>query len=94
LNRFVSNASGLAATWYHKQIGQWVLVALVLLHVGAVLFYLWKKGENLIRPMLRGDKVIGHGVVPSRDDLGSRSVALAVLLVCGAAVAWLVRLGG
>ena len=94
LNRFVSNASGLAATWYHKRVGQWVLVALVLLHVGAVLFYLWKKGENLIRPMLRGDKVIGRPVVASRDDLASRSVAFAVLLACGAAVTWLVRLGG
>ena len=93
-NRFVSNANGLAATWYHKRIGQWVLVALVLLHVGAVLFYLWKKGEDLIRPMLRGDKEIGRAVVASRDDLASRSVALAVLLACGAAVTWLVRLGG
>jgi cytochrome b len=94
LNRFVSNANGLAATWYHKRIGQWVLVALVLLHVVAVLFYLWKKGENLIRPMLGGDKEIGRPVVASRDDLASRSVALAVLLACGAAVIWLVRLGG
>src|SRR4051812_336619 len=47
LNRFVSTSKGLAATWYHKAVGQWLLVALVVLHVAAILFYLWKKNENL-----------------------------------------------
>ena len=26
LNRFVDSARGLAATWYHKRVGQWVIV--------------------------------------------------------------------
>jgi cytochrome b len=94
LNRFVSSANGLAATWYHKRIGQWVIVALVALHVAAVLFYLWKKGENLVRPMVRGDKALPYGVAASRDDAATRGLAFAVLLACGAAVTWLVRLGG
>jgi cytochrome b len=94
LNRFVSTANGLAATWYHKRIGQWVIVALVAVHVAAVLFYLWKKGENLIRPMVRGDKTVAHAAAGSRDDAATRSLALAVLVACGAAVAWLVRQGG
>lgn len=94
LNRFVSSANGLAATWYHKSIGQWVIVALVVAHVAAVLFYLWKKGENLIRPMVRGDKAVAHAAAGSRDDTATRALALAVLVACGAAVAWIVRLGG
>jgi cytochrome b len=93
LNRFVSSANGLAATAYHKNIGKWVIIALVVLHVAAVLFYLWKRRENLIMPMLHGDKLLGPSVVASRDDSVSRIVALAVLLACAAAVAWLVRLG-
>src|SRR5690606_27814238 len=56
LNRFVDSSTGLAATWYHKQIGQWLLITLVVLHVAAVLFYLLKKRQNLVRPMLTGDK--------------------------------------
>lgn len=42
LNRFVSSAAGLQATWYHKQVGQWLLVALVLLHVAAIAWYALK----------------------------------------------------
>jgi cytochrome b len=93
LNRFVDNAQGLAATWYHKRIGQWVIVGLVVLHIAAVLFYLWKKRENLIRPMLHGDKTIAGAVAPSRDDAASRVAALLVLAACGGLVAWVVKLG-
>lgn len=94
LNRFVSTAHGLAATWYHKRIGQWVIFALVLLHLGAVAFYFWRKGENLVKPMLHGDKTAAVTVVPSRDDMRSRIGALAVLLLCAGAVLLLVRLDG
>lgn len=93
LNRFVTSAQGLAATWYHKRIGQWLIIGLVLLHVGAVLFYLWRKGENLVRPMVHGDKTVSTGTtVASRDDARSRAVALVVLLACAGAVAALVQL--
>lgn len=93
LNRFVASSKGLAATWYHKEVGQWLVIGLVVLHVAAVLFYLWKKRENLVRPMLVGDKLVQHAVQPSRDDLASRLVALALLVACAAVVAWLVGLG-
>lgn len=93
LNKFVSNAQGLAATWYHKRVGQWVLVALVVLHIAAILYYLLRKRDNLVRPMLTGDKVVGRDVIASRDDAATRLLALAVLLVCGGGVAWLVSLG-
>jgi cytochrome b len=93
LNKFVSTSKGLTATWYHKRIGQWVIVGLVVLHIAAVLYYLWKKRENLIKPMLHGDKVLGEATAPSRDDAASRLMALAVLALCAGFVAWLVQLG-
>lgn len=93
LNRFVASSKGLAATWYHKEVGQWLVIGLVVLHVAAVLFYLWKKRENLVRPMLVGDKVLPRAVQPSRDDLASRMVALALFAACAGAVAWLAGLG-
>ncbi len=93
LNKFVSSAKGLAATWYHKNVGQWVLIALVLLHVAAILYYLWKKKDNLIRPMVVGDKMAPNAVTSSRDDTASRLLALAVLGVCAGFVTWLVKLG-
>ncbi|NKE68276.1 cytochrome B [Ramlibacter sp. RBP-2] len=93
LNRFVTSAQGLAATWYHKRIGQWAILGLVILHVGAVLFYLWRRGENLVRPMVHGDKAVGMATtVASRDDARSRAAALMVLLACAGAVTGLVQL--
>ncbi len=86
LNRFVSSAQGLAATWYHKAVGQWVLAALVVLHVAAILYYLWKKKENLVGPMVHGDKEVAGAVQPSRDDAASRLAALVVFGLCAGAV--------
>jgi cytochrome b len=94
LNRFVAGATGLKATWYHKEVGQWLIIALVLLHVAAVLFYLWKKRDNLIRPMISGDKQLAHATASSRDDMLTRLAALVLLGLCAGAVTWLVRLGG
>ena len=94
LNKFVSSANGLAATWYHKNVGQWVLAALVALHVAAILFYLIKKKDNLVRPMIAGDKLVSSAVTPSRDDAASRLVALVVFAVCMGLVIWVVKLGG
>lgn len=94
LNRFVESSKGLAATWYHKRIGQWVILALVLLHITAVLYYLWKKRNNLIAPMVHGDKALPAAAAPSRDDAASRVAALVVLAICASLVTSLVKLGG
>jgi cytochrome b len=94
LNRFVSSAQGLAATWYHKRVGQWVLAALVVLHIGAIAWYRLRKREDLVRPMLHGDKVVGAPTQPSRDDAASRALALVLLGLCAGAVGCLAKLGG
>jgi cytochrome b len=93
LNRFVSSSKGLAATWYHKQVGQWLLIGLVVLHVAAILYYLWKKKDNLIRPMISGDKPVSHVTRSSRDDWVTRVAALVLLGLCAALVTWVVGLG-
>lgn len=94
LNKFVDTAKGLQATWYHKQVGQWILLGLIGLHVLAVLFYLWKKKENLIKPMLSGDKRVPSAVTPSRDDAASRIAALILFAASCGLVTWVVKLGG
>ena len=91
LNRFVSSSKALAATWYHKQVGQWVLLGLVLLHVVAVLYYVLKKRQALVGAMVGGDKHVAAPVQPSRDDAASRTVALAVFGLCAGFVWWLVK---
>jgi cytochrome b len=94
LNKFVSTATGLLLTKWHKTFGQWLIITLVLLHVAAIVFYLVKKQRNLIRPMIVGDKQLPAGVPPSADHWGVRGVAAVLLAACAAGVAWLVSLGG
>ena len=93
LAKFVSSARVSSATWYHKEVGSKVLIALIVLHIAAILFYLYKKKENLIRPMLDGDKQLALPVLASRDDAGSRAAAAVVLALCAAVVWWVVKLG-
>lgn len=92
LTPWVSSATVSLATRYHASIGKWVLLALVVLHICAVLFYWWKKNENLIKPMWHGDKKLTVALPPSRDDTLSRMGALLVLGGCAGVVAWLVNL--
>lgn len=97
LNRYVATDLGLAATAWHKGVGQWALVGLIALHVAAVLFYLLVRRNNLVGPMVHGDKPLPEPVpdaagLASRDSAGSRLLALGVLTACAAAVMLGVRL--
>jgi cytochrome b len=93
LNRFVSTSKGLAATWYHKAVGQWLLVGLIVLHLAAIAFYRLRRRQNLVRPMIVGDKELAAPAPSSRDDLGSRAMAFVIAVLAAALVAWVVRLG-
>lgn len=94
MSKFVSGATVSAATWYHKEVGKAVVMALVALHVAAILFHLFRKKENLIRPMIQGEKTIDVDVLPSIDTARTRLLALTILLICAFAVYRLVSLGG
>jgi cytochrome b len=93
LARFVSGARVSLATWWHKEVGKWVIAALIVLHIAAILFYLFRKKENLIQPMIQGDKQMPAPVLPSQDNASSRIMALVVLAVCAGFVYWVQSLG-
>lgn len=82
LNEHVSAGLGLAATALHKQVGQWLLLGLVLLHVAAIVFYRVVKRRKLLKAMLDGDKLLPHRVAPARDSARSRAFAVVTLGVC------------
>jgi cytochrome b len=93
LNRFVSNALALNATSWHKAYGQWILLGLVGLHLAAIAFYLRVKRDNLILPMLSGDKHLPTNTPASRDSAGTRLLALTVGFACAALALWVGSLG-
>ena len=91
LVRFVSTATSNLATNYHKNIGKWIILALVVLHIAAIAFYLWRK-QNLIKPMLHGNKQLDVAMPGSRDDAVSRASALALFALCAFFVTWVAGL--
>jgi len=79
--RWVSEATSnrLSALHYYNH---WLMVALVAVHVAAIAFYLLIRRQDLITPMLTGDKL---GVAAPAAEDGSairlRAIALAGLAV-------------
>ncbi len=84
------------ASQYHTEIGKALLIVLVVLHIGAVLFHKYAKGEDLITPMVSGDKTLAQDVSAttpaSADTWVTRTKALLLLALCAYAVYRLVNL--
>ena len=93
LIKFVSGATSSTLTAWHKTFGQWTILALVVLHVAAIAMYRLRRGRDLVRPMLVGDKLLPPGVPPSADSLATRGLALLLVAGCAAGVGWLLSLG-
>lgn len=92
LVRFVSSSvSGKASAW-HTEVGQWLIIALAVLHVLAVLFHVIVKHKQLIGPMVSGDKALPPDVPPSVDSWARRAAALVLLLACAALSVWIAGL--
>ncbi len=92
LIRFVSGSITSLATRWHTTYGQWIILVLIGLHVVAIAFYYLKKKQNLVAPMLHGDKILSAEVPASNDGWGQRWLALLLVALCASAVAWLVSL--
>lgn len=94
LTSLVANKWVSFATHWHKVLGESVLIALILLHVAAILFYLFKRKHNLIKPMLTGDTVTNaQDAQAARDGVQQGFIALALLAASAALVWWVVNLG-
>ena len=93
LVRFVSGEWVGLATWFHSDIGQYLLMGLVALHLLAIGFYALVRRRNLVRPMLGGDKLLDRPAANSRDDKASRAGAALVAALCTVLAWWVFRLG-
>ncbi len=87
LNRFVDSATANAASGWHEEVGKSLLIVLVVVHIAAVLYYLWRKKQNLVAPMVHGDMPLPAGTPASADGAGPRLAAL-IVLAAAAALAW------
>ncbi len=82
----VSMASGL-----HQQM-EWVLIGLVVLHVGAIIFHARVRRHNLVPAMIHGDQQVPSesSAVSARDDWAIRIKAAMVAAFIAVAVALVV----
>ena len=68
--------------------GFWLVLALVVLHVAAIVFYTRVKGEKLVGAMLNGRKEIGD-LQRTTAPTGGGAIALVFALAVGIASAWI-----
>ncbi|MCC6814618.1 MAG: cytochrome b/b6 domain-containing protein [Rubrivivax sp.] len=92
LTALVSNATVGRLTEWHSHWGQYLVLGLVLLHVLAIVVYRLRR-QNLVGPMVVGDKTLPEPVTAARDSAGTRLLALALLGVAAALVYAVVQLG-
>ncbi|MDD3937474.1 cytochrome b/b6 domain-containing protein [Rhodoferax sp.] len=90
LVRFVSSTWVGNATFYHKEIGKFILLGLVALHLGAIAFYYFRKHDDLVTPMITGDKSVPIQAPSARDGRPERRRAGLIFLACAALVSSLV----
>jgi cytochrome b len=91
LVKFIDKDTSDMLTGWHLR-NQWVLVALVALHVLAIVYYRVVRKKDLIRPMILGDKTLAAPVRPARDDWRVRVGALVLIVLASALVYRLVNL--
>jgi cytochrome b len=82
LTVFLSNTWVSRATLYHAEVGKWVLLCLVVLHLFAILYHEWVHKRRLVRPMLNGFQSLPHEAPASEDRWTHRLLALCLFAVC------------
>ena len=80
-----------AATRWHAGAGQYLLLALLGLHVLAIAYYALLRHRLLVRAMLSGNRELPEPLPCAADGRRERLLALAIALAC-AAVAWAIGL--
>ena len=71
--------------------GWWAVAGLAGLHIVAVLSYLFVLDDNLIYPMVTGEKVLPPRVADPAAAAASTTRAVVLLAACGAVMWWVVN---
>lgn len=86
LYRLVDGDTSSTLTGLHRQ-GMWLVIALIALHLAALLFYRLVHGENLIEAMLHGKRRV-PAARPVKPASGGSLPALLVALAFAGATVW------
>jgi len=80
--KYVSNSTVALLTSIHR-LNQYLIFALVGLHLAAISYYYFVKRENLVKPMVTGDKLTSTAPMLQEtiDSSRQRMLALAIFLL-------------
>lgn len=92
LVKFISKELSDRISWFHTDVNAWLIYGLIGIHIAAVAFYFFRKKENLVTPMVTGDKEWGESIEDVRDNWGRRVLALLLLGICAVGVYYLVNM--
>lgn len=92
LAKFLSDVWSERIGEFHADVSGTLIYILVGLHVAAIAYYYFIKNENLVRPMITGDKEVKVDGEPANDSWRMRLLALVILLVCAAGVYYVVTM--
>jgi len=88
LSGWVSSEAVEAFSEFHRGAGKLLILAWVLLHVLAIVWYARFKRERLLPAMVHGDKHVEHEAVSSQDSALQRVAALLLWLSILALLFW------
>jgi cytochrome b len=92
LVKFISKELSDRISWFHTELNSYLIYSLIALHVVAIGVYYFKKKEDLVTPMLTGDKDWTTHAAAAIDSWFKRGLALLIFGLCAGAVYLLVNL--
>ena len=81
LTPHISNDTVEWMTWYHSEVGFYLIIFQITLHILAIVYYKVHKGEVLTASMIHGYKKIEAPIRASGDSTKNRMLALALFLL-------------
>jgi cytochrome b len=91
LAKFVSQGWSDRLSWFHAELNSVVIYCLVGLHVAAIAYYYFFQRENLVKPMITGDKDGLEPEAAAHDGWRNRLLALILFVLSFAVVIWISR---
>lgn len=95
LAKFVDDAWSGRISGFHAHVSGTLIYGLIALHVLAIVYYRWRKKQDLVGPMLSGDKWVDEALpaeLAAQDTPGVRLLALSIAALSAGAVWLVVRL--
>lgn len=92
LAKFVSKGLSDKFTWFHAEVSANLVYLFISLHLVAVAYYHFRKKQNMIKPMITGDKFTDMDAPSANDSWTMRLLALAAFAACAGAVYYVVNL--